>query len=110
MRQVGMYLNSYLHISHLIRTSPHPSPPVRSFDVITNRRPRNRHVIAKGSYGPYFTHRLGHGLGLEMHEHPYLNGANDELLKFAEVVTNEPVFPPPLNFLPFPFALPVMKQ
>jgi hypothetical protein len=42
-----------------------------------------------------------------MHEHPYLNGANDELLKFAEVVTNEPVFPPP-PFPPFPFALPMI--
>jgi Xaa-Pro aminopeptidase len=51
-------------------------------------------VISNGSYGPYFTHRLGHGLGLEMHEHPYLNGANDELLKPGEVVTNEPVFLP----------------
>lgn len=25
-----------------------------------------RHVIDKGGYGPYFTHRLGHGIGLEM--------------------------------------------
>jgi Xaa-Pro aminopeptidase len=25
-----------------------------------------------------------------MHEHPYLNGANDESLKVGEVVTNEP--------------------
>lgn len=26
-----------------------------------------------------------------MHEHPYLNGANDEKLKIGEVVSNEPV-------------------
>lgn len=26
-----------------------------------------------------------------MHEHPYLNGANDEKLKVGEVVSNEPV-------------------
>ena len=48
-------------------------------------------MISDGDYGPYFTHRLGHGLGLEMHEHPYLNGANDEVLKAGAVVTNEPV-------------------
>ncbi|KAL3428082.1 metallopeptidase family M24 [Phlyctema vagabunda] len=50
----------------------------------------SRKVIADAGYGPYFTHRLGHGLGLEMHEHPYLNGANSERLKVGEVVTNEP--------------------
>jgi Xaa-Pro aminopeptidase len=51
----------------------------------------SRKIIADAGYGEFFTHRLGHGLGLEMHEHPYLNGANDEKLKTGEVVTNEPV-------------------
>jgi Xaa-Pro aminopeptidase len=51
----------------------------------------SRAVITDNGYGEFFTHRLGHGLGLEMHEHPYLNGANSEKLKFGEVVTNEPV-------------------
>ncbi|KAA8574930.1 hypothetical protein EYC84_004166 [Monilinia fructicola] len=49
-----------------------------------------RDVIREKGYGEYFTHRLGHGLGLEMHEHPYLNGVNGEKLKMGEVVTNEP--------------------
>src|SRR5229473_3147652 len=34
-----------------------------------------RKVIADAGYGPdykYFTHRLGHGIGLDGHEHPYL--------------------------------------
>lgn len=51
----------------------------------------SREVVKTAGYGPYYTHRLGHGLGLEMHEHPYLNGANKEKLKLGEVVTNEPV-------------------
>ncbi|KAL2071063.1 hypothetical protein VTL71DRAFT_12298 [Oculimacula yallundae] len=50
----------------------------------------SRKVIADKGYGEFYTHRLGHGLGLEMHEHPYLNGANEEKLKTGEVVTNEP--------------------
>ncbi|KAH8652145.1 peptidase M24, structural domain-containing protein [Xylariales sp. PMI_506] len=50
----------------------------------------SREVISKAGYGPYYTHRLGHGLGLEMHEHPYLNGANREKLRIGEVVSNEP--------------------
>ncbi|KAF8855155.1 Creatinase/aminopeptidase [Acephala macrosclerotiorum] len=50
----------------------------------------SRKVITDASFGEFYTHRLGHGLGLEMHEHPYLNGANSERLKVGEVVTNEP--------------------
>jgi Xaa-Pro aminopeptidase len=50
-----------------------------------------RKVITDEGYGEFFTHRLGHGLGLEMHEHPYLNGANGEKLMTGEVATNEPV-------------------
>ena len=50
----------------------------------------SRALISTAGYGEFFSHRLGHGLGLEMHEHPYLNGANDEKLKIGEVVTNEP--------------------
>ncbi|KAL7800707.1 peptidase M24, structural domain-containing protein [Trichoderma afarasin] len=50
----------------------------------------SRDVIKRAGYGQYYTHRLGHGLGLEGHEPPYLNGANDQKLKLAEVATNEP--------------------
>lgn len=51
----------------------------------------SREVITSAGYGRFFTHRLGHGLGLEVHEHPYLNGANQEKLRAGQVVTNEPV-------------------
>lgn len=33
------------------------------------------HIESKG-YGPYFTHRLGHGIGMEVHETPYIVGSN----------------------------------
>jgi len=51
----------------------------------------NYQIITAAGFGEFFTHRLGHGLGLEMHEHPFLNGANAEKLKAGQVVTNEPV-------------------
>lgn len=35
-----------------------------------------RHIINEGGYGAHFTHRLGHGIGKEMHEEPYLNQGN----------------------------------
>lgn len=50
-----------------------------------------RRVIGEGGYAEFFTHRLGHGLGLEMHEWPFLNGVSEERLRAGEVVTNEPV-------------------
>ena len=54
----------------------------------------SRKPVSDAGYAEFYTHRLGHGLGLEMHEHPYLNGANSEKLKIGEVVTNEPVSSP----------------
>ncbi|KAG8164701.1 hypothetical protein KVR01_004976 [Diaporthe batatas] len=50
----------------------------------------SRKPISDAGYAEFYTHRLGHGLGLEMHEHPYLNGANSEKLKIGQVVSNEP--------------------
>jgi len=49
-----------------------------------------RRVIADAGYGPNFVHRTGHGLGLEVHEPPYLTAANDEPLRAGMVVTVEP--------------------
>ncbi|KAJ3580390.1 hypothetical protein NPX13_g171 [Xylaria arbuscula] len=50
----------------------------------------SRIPVKEYGYGPFYTHRLGHGLGLEVHEHPYLNGANHEKLAAGVVATNEP--------------------
>ena len=35
-------------------------------------------------------HSLGHGVGLDIHEYPYIHGKNDFVLKDKMVVTNEP--------------------
>ena len=37
-----------------------------------------------------FIHSLGHGVGLDIHEYPYVNSKNDTVLKDKMVVTNEP--------------------
>ncbi|KAF9955433.1 hypothetical protein BGZ72_003742 [Mortierella alpina] len=50
-----------------------------------------RTLIDHEGYGSKFTHRLGHGLGLDGHEEPYLNiGNTDTELKAGMVFTNEP--------------------
>lgn len=43
-------------------------------------------------------HALGHGLGLDIHEMPYVSGKNDATLKNNMVVTNEPGIYLPNNF------------
>jgi Xaa-Pro dipeptidase len=52
-----------------------------------------RAVIVKGGYGPdykFFTHRLGHGLGLDGHEHPYLVRGSKTVLAPGMTFSNEP--------------------
>lgn len=49
-----------------------------------------RQVIEQAGYGEYFIHRTGHGLGLEIHEEPYVVAGNGKLLRPGHVVTIEP--------------------
>lgn len=49
-----------------------------------------RSHIESAGYGKFFTHRLGHGLGLEVHEHPYLVGTNKTPLVAGSAHTIEP--------------------
>ena len=52
-----------------------------------------RAIIVNGGYGPgykYFTHRLGHGIGLDGHEHPYLVKGSTTSLEAGMTFSNEP--------------------
>jgi len=49
-----------------------------------------RRVIADGGYGDAFLHRLGHGIGLEGHEEPYLVAGNAEPLRPGYAFSIEP--------------------
>jgi Xaa-Pro dipeptidase len=52
-----------------------------------------RKVISDAGYGPdykYFTHRLGHGIGLDGHEHPYLVRGSKTVLEPGMTFSNEP--------------------
>ena len=49
-----------------------------------------RQVIEEAGYGSFFTHRLGHGLGLDGHEPPYLVRGNKTPLAAGNTVTVEP--------------------
>lgn len=49
-----------------------------------------RAVITRAGYGEFFTHRTGHGLGLDAHEPPYLTGTNQLRLEEGMVFSIEP--------------------
>ncbi len=49
-----------------------------------------RKVIEDAGYGVYFTHRTGHGLGIEGHEEPYMFAENTLLLAAGMIYTVEP--------------------
>lgn len=49
-----------------------------------------RQVITEGGYGAYFTHRTGHGVGLDIHEEPFVVGGNEMVLEPGMVMSIEP--------------------
>ena len=49
-----------------------------------------RDVITAAGYGDAFIHRVGHGLGLDIHEEPYMVGGNDLPLAPGMVFSDEP--------------------
>jgi Xaa-Pro aminopeptidase len=49
-----------------------------------------RKVIEDAGYGKFFIHSLGHGVGLDIHEWPYVNSRNETIIKPGMVFTIEP--------------------
>jgi Xaa-Pro aminopeptidase len=55
-----------------------------------------RDAITAAGHGGYFTHRTGHGIGLETHEDPYIVAGNTEALEPGMAFSVEPgIYPGP---------------
>lgn len=79
-RVYGVVLSAQVQAIDAIR----PGAAVSDVDAIA------RNIIAEAGYGRCFTHGLGHGLGLEVHEAPRLAAKNPTVLQPGMVVTVEP--------------------
>lgn len=49
-----------------------------------------RNVIAAAGYGDQFVHGLGHGIGMRIHDGPFMHSKNDEPLPANSIMTVEP--------------------
>jgi Xaa-Pro aminopeptidase len=61
-----------------------PGVPLQELDRVA------RKVITDAGYGEAFLHRVGHGLGLEVHEEPYLVEGNTLPLQAGMAFSDEP--------------------
>ncbi|MGB8984858.1 MAG: Xaa-Pro peptidase family protein [Anaerolineales bacterium] len=88
---VGEVADEYQKIHRIVqeanaagRAAAKPGVPCANVDKAA------RDVIEKAGYGVYFTHRIGHGIGMEGHEEPYMRGDNMQLLEPGMAFTVEP--------------------
>jgi Xaa-Pro aminopeptidase len=88
---VGQPPEEFCRVFQIVREANHaalaavrPGAPCQDVDRAA------RAVIEAAGYGPYFTHRLGHGLGIDVHEEPWIVEGNGLLLEPGMTFTDEP--------------------
>ena len=64
-----------------------PSPPVSTPKAVDDAC---RQHIDRAGWGDAFTHGTGHGVGLLIHEAPWVNATSTDVLASGVVVTVEP--------------------
>src|SRR5699024_11062534 len=58
--------------------------PLKTFDM------ESRNLITNNGYGEYFNNRVGHGLGIEVHEEPSIHENNEQMAEKGLLFTIEP--------------------
>lgn len=77
-------LNIVEEAAKLGRESVKPGVKTSEIDKIC------RDYIASKGYSNFFVHSTGHGLGLDVHEFPYVSSKSDIVLKEGMIITIEP--------------------
>jgi Xaa-Pro dipeptidase len=88
---IGEVTNELIHIYDTVaraneagRKTAGPGATAESVDAAA------RQVISGAGYAKFFTHRTGHGLGMESHERPYIRAGNNLPLAPGMTFTVEP--------------------
>jgi Xaa-Pro dipeptidase len=88
---VGEISRELQYIYDVVKAANHQGKAVAKYGATGQDVDRAaRGVIDDAGYGEYFIHRTGHGLGLEVHEPPYMMEANEEPMAIGTVFTVEP--------------------
>jgi Xaa-Pro dipeptidase len=82
--EVAQIVSTVLEANKVGRETAKPGIPAETVDLAA------RAVIESAGYGKFFTHRTGHGLGMEAHEDPYIRAGNLLLLEPGMTFTIEP--------------------
>jgi Xaa-Pro aminopeptidase len=86
-RLTGKKRQIYDTVHHAQEAAIDKVKPGRKFEEI-DRIARN--VIQKSGFGPFFGHGTGHGIGLEVHERPYVAPKSRGIIREGMVFTIEP--------------------
>ncbi len=91
MAVLGTPPEDYLEVHAIVEAAVQAAmavarPGARAMDVDAAARG----VITEAGYGPQFLHRTGHGLGIEVHEPPYLTSVSETVLAPGMVFSIEP--------------------
>lgn len=81
--QIDIY-NTVCRANELAIESVKAGEPLKVIDLAA------RNYITRKHYGEYFTHRIGHGLGLEVHESPSIHKENEDKIEAGLLFTIEP--------------------
>lgn len=105
---IGATLNGYQSdITRMVFIGEPPSDFLKAYETVLAANERGRTAVRPGAmaqevdratrstletagYGDYFIHRTGHGLGLEIHEAPYIMAGNEQILEEGMVFSVEP--------------------
>ena len=82
----------YLKVYDLVITAQERARATMKAGTLTGEEANRvaREVVEEAGYGPHFFHRLGHGIGLDVHEPSYLSEGDATLLEAGMTFTIEP--------------------
>ncbi len=88
---VGPPTEEFLHIFEIVRRANQAAlDAIRPGATCESIDRAARQVIEQAGYGEFFTHRLGHGIGIEVHEEPYMVQGNSLPLEPGMTFSDEP--------------------